>query len=95
MARTVSVTWSGRTNRSNASAIRGESLSPPPAWTLNPSVPSAARAGVNARQWSFTTAQSVGQPVTTTFHLRGRNAVSFSSSFENVRNSSMRGPTGR
>ena len=36
-------------------------------WAWKPSVPSAARAGVKARQWSFTAAQSVGQPVTTTF----------------------------
>jgi len=83
-----SVTRSVVTNRSSKSATRGESLSPPPAWTLNPSVPSAPRAGVKARQWSLTVAQSVGHPVTTTFHLRGRKEVSRSSSRAKVRNSS-------
>ena len=45
MARHSSTAWSGRTKTSMSEAIRSPSERPPPASTLNPTVPSSARAG--------------------------------------------------
>ena len=57
-------------------AMRSPSDSPPPTSTLKPTAPSDCSAGQSPTSLISTHAQSSVQPVTATFHLRGRFAYS-------------------
>ena len=76
MARVSSTAWSGATKTSMSDAMRSPSESPPPTSTLNPSVPSSARAGHRPMSLISAWAQSSRQPVTLILNLRGRLAYS-------------------
>ena len=76
MARVTSTAWSWATKTSMSEAIRSPSDRPPPTSRLNPSEPSAARAGHSPMSLISAWAQSSVQPDTDILNLRGRLAYS-------------------
>ena len=75
MARVSSTAWSGATKTSMSDAMRSPSDRPPPARTLNPSVPSAARAGHRPMSLISAWAQSSTAPGDADLELAGQVGV--------------------